>query len=85
MPVHTLKECLRLASPFVETAWSARGGHVGWFEGISEASWINNWAVERALAFLGAHSRYAPSLGPQTCRTTSGARADVRSSGPARG
>ncbi|MBV9948310.1 MAG: alpha/beta fold hydrolase [Myxococcales bacterium] len=70
VPVHTLHESLRLASPFVETAWTARGGHVGWFEGISEASWVNNWAVERALAFLDAHApAYEPSLEPPTRRT----------------
>ncbi|HEY4014335.1 MAG TPA: alpha/beta fold hydrolase [Polyangiaceae bacterium] len=36
----------------VEQAWTRHGGHVGWFAGVSEASWVDTWAMQRARAFL---------------------------------
>jgi predicted alpha/beta-fold hydrolase len=52
VPAHSVRACLEGAPPAVEQAWTKRGGHVGWFAGMSESSWVNTWAIERARAFL---------------------------------
>ena len=54
IPAVSVKRWLRDASPAVRVAWSARGGHVGWFGGVGETSWVNTWAIDRVLAFLRA-------------------------------
>jgi predicted alpha/beta-fold hydrolase len=41
----------------IEEAWSARGGHVGWFAGVDEASWVDTWAMRHTRAFLERHAR----------------------------
>jgi hypothetical protein len=38
----------------IEQAWTRRGGHVGWFTGLTEASWVDTWAMRRTRAFLAA-------------------------------
>jgi len=52
VPGESVLPWLRRASPSIEVAWSRRGGHVGWFAGVTEARWVNTWAVDRVLAFL---------------------------------
>jgi predicted alpha/beta-fold hydrolase len=52
IPQVSVRRWLCDASPAVRVAWSARGGHVGWFAGVGERSWVNTWAVDRVLAFL---------------------------------
>lgn len=52
VPGPSVRPWLRDASSSVRIAISARGGHVGWFAGITEGRWVNTWAVDRALAFF---------------------------------
>lgn len=52
VPAHTVRAWLREAPPALEQAWTQRGGHVGWFAGLSESSWVNTWAMDRTRAFL---------------------------------
>jgi predicted alpha/beta-fold hydrolase len=52
VPAATVRPWLRDASPAITTAWSRRGGHVGWFAGIDEGAWLQTWAIERALDFI---------------------------------
>jgi uncharacterized protein len=54
VPARTVRPWLANAPPALEQAWTHRGGHVGWFAGLSESLWVNTWAVERARAFLAA-------------------------------
>ena len=54
VPAHTVKPWLLGAPSAVAQAWSQRGGHVGWFAGMSESLWVDTWALERARAFLTA-------------------------------
>jgi predicted alpha/beta-fold hydrolase len=55
VPPSTLRAWLSSAPSSVVQAWSRRGGHVGWFGGFSEASWVDTWAMEQTRAFLRAH------------------------------
>ena len=57
VPADSVRDWLGRAPAAVDQAWTARGGHVGWFDGVSEASWVNTWAVDRALAFLKGRLR----------------------------
>lgn len=59
VPGSTVGPWLRSASPAVRTAWSARGGHVGWFSGVGRGDWVNTWAMDRVIAFL--HDRAGAS------------------------
>jgi predicted alpha/beta-fold hydrolase len=52
VPEDSVRKWLRDAAPAVETAWSRRGGHVGWFAGVGEEAWVNTWAVSRVVDFL---------------------------------
>lgn len=54
VPADTVRKWLTGAPPALEQAWSHRGGHVGWFRGMSESLWVNTWAMDRTKAFLGA-------------------------------
>jgi predicted alpha/beta-fold hydrolase len=54
IPEVSVRRWLRDASPAVRIAWSERGGHVGWFSGIGERSWINTWAIDHVVSFFGA-------------------------------
>ena len=52
VPGSTVEPFLPRRSRAVELAWSARGGHVGWFGGLAPSDWTRTWAVDRALEFL---------------------------------
>jgi predicted alpha/beta-fold hydrolase len=52
VPADTVRAWLPRAPPALEQAWTQRGGHVGWFAGLDEASWVDTWAMDRAQAFL---------------------------------
>ena len=54
VPADTVRKWLDRAPPALEQAWTERGGHLGWFAGMSEAHWVNTWAMDRARAFLEA-------------------------------
>jgi predicted alpha/beta-fold hydrolase len=54
VPADTVRAWLRAAPSNVEQAWTKTGGHVGWFGGLSESSWVNTWAINRARSFLEA-------------------------------
>ena len=55
VPGESVTPWLRDASPAVKVAWSARGGHVGWFGGLGEGAWVNTWAMDRVVEHLRAH------------------------------
>jgi predicted alpha/beta-fold hydrolase len=57
VPGESVTPWLRDASPAVKVAWSARGGHVGWFGGLGEGAWVNTWAMNRVVEHLRAHTR----------------------------
>jgi predicted alpha/beta-fold hydrolase len=52
IPEVSVRRWLRDASPAVRVAWSARGGHVGWFSGVREDAWVHTWAMERVVSFF---------------------------------
>ena len=55
VPASTVRPWLpRGAGGPVALAWTRRGGHVGWFAGLSEASWVDTWAMRCAHSFLGS-------------------------------
>ncbi|HZU84202.1 MAG TPA: hypothetical protein VE987_14835, partial [Polyangiaceae bacterium] len=56
VPAGSVRRWLASAGPSVETAWTERGGHVGWFGGLSEASWVDTWAMQRVVSFLALHT-----------------------------
>ena len=53
VPALSVRRWLNDASSAVRVAWSAHGGHVGWFSGVREGAWVNTWAIERVLSFFG--------------------------------
>jgi predicted alpha/beta-fold hydrolase len=52
VPAHTVRSWLRDAPGALQQAWTRRGGHVGWFAGLSESSWVDTWAMAATRAFL---------------------------------
>jgi predicted alpha/beta-fold hydrolase len=52
VPADTVRAWLHNAPAALEQVWTQRGGHVGWFAGLDEASWVDTWAMDRAQAFL---------------------------------
>jgi predicted alpha/beta-fold hydrolase len=55
VPAATVRPWLpRGAGGPVAQAWTRRGGHVGWFAGLSEASWVDTWAMRSAHSFLAS-------------------------------
>jgi predicted alpha/beta-fold hydrolase len=52
VPAETVRAWLRKAPRELEQVWTQRGGHVGWFAGLDEASWVDTWAMDLARAFL---------------------------------
>lgn len=52
VPGWTVLPWIGSASRAVEPALTPHGGHIGWVSGFDEASWIQGWAMRRALAFL---------------------------------
>jgi predicted alpha/beta-fold hydrolase len=53
VPAASVRPWLSNASSAVHQVWSERGGHVGWFSGMSERHWVNTWAMTKTLEFLG--------------------------------
>jgi predicted alpha/beta-fold hydrolase len=51
VPPWCARPWLEGAPPAVVQVWSERGGHVGWFDGISERAWVETWAVQRVREF----------------------------------
>jgi predicted alpha/beta-fold hydrolase len=49
VPKETLYPWLSEASRAVTIARTARGGHLGWLSSVSEAGWIDTWAMRRVL------------------------------------
>jgi hypothetical protein len=52
VPGSTVRGSLVHASSAVDVEVSSQGGHIGWFEGLDEESFVRPWAVRRALAFV---------------------------------
>ncbi len=52
VPLASLTPWLKEASPAVRFLTSARGGHVGFFGGLTEESWTRTWAIVQTIAFL---------------------------------
>jgi uncharacterized protein len=57
VPAHSIRPWLPRVSDAVEVATSPHGGHIGWVSGLDEASWVEGWAMRRALTFLGRIAR----------------------------
>jgi predicted alpha/beta-fold hydrolase len=53
VPGHTVRPFLAQRAKSIEVAISQRGGHVGWFSGLSETTWLRTWAMDHAIDFLG--------------------------------
>jgi predicted alpha/beta-fold hydrolase len=56
IPATSVTPWLARASKAVEVAWSKRGGHVGWFETLSEEGFVKTWPVRCAAEFLRARA-----------------------------
>jgi uncharacterized protein len=54
VPVETVRPWLAQAPASLEQAWTVHGGHVGWFAGLDESSWVDTWAMTRAREFLSS-------------------------------
>lgn len=52
VPGHTVRPFAAMRGSAVELAFSAQGGHVGWFSGLTRSAWLRTWAIARALEFL---------------------------------
>jgi predicted alpha/beta-fold hydrolase len=52
VPPETVRPWLADAPDALHQAWTARGGHVGWFAGLDQSSWVDTWAMTQARAFL---------------------------------
>lgn len=61
VPGASIRTSLAKASPLVELEMTAEGGHIGWYEGFDEESFVSPWAVRRALAFFAQHGGLRPS------------------------
>jgi predicted alpha/beta-fold hydrolase len=55
VPGWTVRPWLDSRTRAVEVAWSERGGHVGFFTGMSEDQWLDTWAMARTADFLEQH------------------------------
>ncbi|MGA7121264.1 MAG: alpha/beta fold hydrolase [Polyangiaceae bacterium] len=55
VPASTVRAWLTGAPPCLEQAWTARGGHVGWFADMTESRWVDTWWLRRARAFLASY------------------------------
>ncbi len=56
VPGATVRDSLAEASSSIELEMSADGGHIGWYGGLDEESFVQPWAVRRALAFFARHT-----------------------------
>lgn len=58
IPVATVRPWLEKAGAApIEVVWSKRGGHVGWFEGLTREAFVRTWGMRLALDFLRARTR----------------------------
>ncbi len=55
VPLSTVTPHTEAASSQVQLLLSDGGGHVGWLGGLREEQWVNTWAIDRAIEFLGRH------------------------------
>jgi predicted alpha/beta-fold hydrolase len=56
VPKHTVTPWLPRVSPSVRVETTTHGGHIGFFSGFDEESWITTSATRRALAFIREHA-----------------------------
>lgn len=56
VPKHTVAPWLGRASAAVRVETTRHGGHIGFFAGFDEESWITTSATRRALSFIDQHS-----------------------------
>ncbi|MBL9108649.1 MAG: alpha/beta fold hydrolase [Myxococcales bacterium] len=57
VPGALVRASLRDASLALDLEMSREGGHIGWFAGLDEASFVTPWAVRRATEHLARHAR----------------------------
>ena len=55
VPGAMVRKSLVFASHAVEVEMSAQGGHIGWYGGLDEDSFVSPWTVRRALTFFDRH------------------------------
>jgi predicted alpha/beta-fold hydrolase len=53
VPTWCIRPWLEAAPAAVEQRWSKRGGHVGFFSGVGEESWVETWAMREVVEFGG--------------------------------
>jgi len=56
VPGAMVRASLAGASRAIDVEMSADGGHIGWYAGVDEESFVTPWAVRRALAFFARHA-----------------------------
>jgi uncharacterized protein len=56
VPKHTVLPWLGRTSSAVRVETTTHGGHIGFFAGFDEESWITTSSTKRALAFIGEHT-----------------------------
>jgi predicted alpha/beta-fold hydrolase len=52
IPAHTMRPSLASIPKALQVDWSTRGGHVGFFGGLSENDFVQTWAMQRVLKFI---------------------------------
>ena len=52
VPARTVHPWVDGAPAALRQSWTDWGGHVGWFARVAESSWVDTWAVQRAIEFL---------------------------------
>jgi len=52
VPPSCARPWLDRAPAVLEQVWTRRGGHVGWFGGLSERAWVETWAIQRVREFV---------------------------------
>lgn len=56
VPGPLVRAALGEASSSIEVEMSREGGHIGWYRGLDEESFVSTWPVLRALAFFARHA-----------------------------
>lgn len=56
VPKYTVLPWLAKTSAAVRVETSPHGGHIGFFAGFDEESWVTSWATRRALGFIAEHA-----------------------------
>jgi predicted alpha/beta-fold hydrolase len=52
IPEDTMLPSLERAPKDLQVEWTKRGGHVGFFGGLSEKDFVQTWAMQRVLKFI---------------------------------